>query len=155
MSLDATAGFSVFFFSSPSLSSAAFASPSLDASSADEFSFASAPFLVFFLAPGAAGGLRFFAASPASLKYASCSAAENPSTDLSKATTNTSPSLFTRSERKASNFPSALKRGARSLSGWRVIFCGALEPSMGTSQMSRLKSRSSCANAIHFESGLH
>ena len=76
------------------------------------FSFASAFFLDFFLAPGAAGGLRFFAVSPASLKYASCSEAENPSTDVSSATTNTSDSLFTRADRNANNFPSALKRGA-------------------------------------------
>jgi hypothetical protein len=56
LSLEATAGFSPFFFSSPFVSSPAFASPSLGASSVAALSFLSSAFFGFFFAPGAAGG---------------------------------------------------------------------------------------------------
>ena len=103
----------------------------------------------------AVSGLRFFAASPASLKYCSSSCLGNDSSERSRKTYHASISSFVRSLRKASTLPSAEKRGRPSLSGWRVMLTAGLERSLGTIQRSLLKSMSDCAKQIAVESGLH
>ena len=99
-------------------------------------------------------GLRFFAASAASLKYLSSSNFGRPSSDLSKKTIHTSTSSFVRSETKLRMRLSADQRGEPSLSGWRVTLNGSVDPSAGAIKISLLKSRSELVKESHRLSGL-